>query len=293
MGKDRTPKSEKRKKKPERGEASEDETTKAKSKLNEEERIWVINLKDELRNCPDLMGVSEWDIACQAIVAKNQPLKAIHRLRRLKKFQQAYKIPQHPTVYEAIKTLHDFCHDHTDFIQAIGQDVLGRWVLSFQLKGLTNVQQQEQEVSMESEFIALYFLFAALQSDLDAVRKGTIWIGDLQDISRRTMPLSLVNGARAMCRDSYPIKVQDAPVINVPPRWSAVYALCRPFFSPHLMEKLVWGCTPELLKKVFPKHVLSKGSLGGTQSQQDILDVLEHNLTRRFDNQESFRLNIL
>lgn len=294
MGKDETHKKEKRKKGPEKGDASDHEPTKAKSQLNPDERLWVINLKDELRNCKDLVGISEWDIACHAIVAKNQPSKAIHRLRRLKKFQQAYKIPEHPTVYEAIKIIHDFSHDHPDFVQAIGQDSLGRWVLSFRLKGLSNTstQHEDPESSLESEFTALYFLLVALQPDLDAVRKGTIWIADLQDASRQNVPLSLVNGARALCRDAYPIKVQDAPCWNAPPKWSAVYVFCRPFFSPHLTEKIVWGCTPQLLKKFFPNHMLSK-DLGGTQSRHEILDALEQNLTRRFENQESFRLNIL
>lgn len=290
MAKERSPNREKRKSTED--EASQDEVVlPIKTKLNEEERLWVINLQEELRSAPDLNGISEWDIACHAIVAKNQPAKAVHRLRRLQKFRKDYKVPQHPTVYEAIQTMHDFFHAHPNFVQALGQDVLGRWVLSFQLKGLAT-SEQKPEMSVESQFTALYFLMGALQPDLEAVRKGTIWIADLQEVSRQNLPLSLVNGARALCRDAYPIKVQDAPCWNCCPKWSAVYVLCRPFFSTHLTEKLVWDCTPQVLKKFFPMRVLSK-ALGGTQSENDILDLLEENLTRRFDNQESFRLNIL
>ncbi len=293
MGMSVSPKSGKHPLEGEESKADGKKPVKLQTKLNEEERLWVIGLQEELRKSPDLDGVSEWDIACHAIVAKNQPLKAIHRLRRIKQFQQAYKVPQHPTVYEAIKTMHDFCHAHPDFIQAIGKDVSGRWVLSFQLKGLTTTDQPQGTMSLEKEFAALYFLFMSLQPDLDSVRTGTIWIGDLVDVSRQTLSLSIVNGARSLCRDAFPIKVADVPCLNAPPKLSAVYAFCRPFFSTHLYEKIVWDCTPQLLKKHFSKQVLSK-AFGGTctQSKNAILDVLEENLVRRFENQETFRLNI-
>jgi len=203
MGKERSPRNEKRKP-TKRGTVHGEKAPSLKSKLNEKERIWVIKLQEELRKAADLKEFTEWDIACHAIVAKDQPHKAVHRLRRLQKFRQAYNVPQHPTVYEAIQTMHDFCHAYSNFVQAVGQDVIGRWVLSFQLKSLANVEQQP-EMSVENQFTALYFLMGALQPDLDAVRKGTIWIGDLQDVSRQSLPLSTLNGARALCKDAYPI----------------------------------------------------------------------------------------
>lgn len=263
-----------------------------KSTLSEDERIWVIGLQEELRKIPDLDGISDWDIVCHAVVAKSDSAKAIQRLRRLKQFQQIYKVPEHPTVYEAIRTMHDFCHAHPDFIQAIGCDASGRWVLSFQLKAWTCSDQQEQgQLSAERDFAALYFLLMALQPDLESVRKGTIWIGDLEGITCQTLPLSSVRGARALCREAFPIRVEDAPCWNTPPKLSAVYAFCRPCFSPHLTEKIVWDCTPELLTKYFPKHVLCK-ALGGTQSRNEVMDVLEANLVRWFEYRETFRLNI-
>ena len=263
-----------------------------RARLSDDERLWVIGLQEELRTTPDLDEISDWDIACHAIVAKGDSAKAIQRLRRLKQFQQYYKVPQHPTVYEAIRTMHDFCHAHPDFIQAIGCDASGRWVLSFQLKAWTCPGQQEPPLlSVERELAALFFLLKALQPDLDSVRKGTIWIGDLEGITRQTLSLSSVRGARALCRDAFPIRIEDAPCWNTPPKLSAAYAFCRPFFSPHLTEKLVWDCTPELLTKHLPKHVLCR-ALGGTQSRNDVMDVLEENLARRFESQQTFRLDL-
>mmetsp|Transcript_87018 Transcript_87018/g.251336 ORF Transcript_87018/g.251336 Transcript_87018/m.251336 type:complete len:281 (+) Transcript_87018:172-1014(+) len=263
-----------------------------RSPLSDDERVWVIQLQDELRRAPNKVGktLSDWDIACHAVIAKSRPSKALHRIRRLQQFRQSYKVPQHPTVYEAIKVLHDFVDAYPSFIQAVGQDSSGRWVISYELKKFVDAEKDES--TLERDFTALYFLMMALQPDLDSVRKGTVWIGDLTDITRQDLPLTIINGARSLCRDSFPIKLQDVPCLNAPSKFSAVYALCRPFFSPKFTEKLVWDCPPLVLRRAYPKRFLGK-QLGGTQSRHQMLDLLEENLTRRFAIQESFRLNLI
>lgn len=267
---------------------------KLESKFTEEEREWVFALEAAIRNEKDLnvkkMKLSEWDLALHAVVAKDQPAKAIQRLRRLQKFKEAYQVRDDSTVYEAIRIVHDFVHAHPDFLQAFGQDELGRWVIVFQLNGLLTTGPETS--SIERKFAALYYICHALQPDLDAVRFGTVWIGDFEGITRQSLSMNIVNGGRALCRDSYPIKVKDVPCLNAPPRWSAVYAMCRPFFSRGLRDKMVYGCSPQLIQKNFPKHLLAK-ALGGTQSQHDILDLLEENIRKRFEMQETFRLNLL
>lgn len=263
---------------------------KIQSKLNDEERVWVIALENAIREARDLdrSKISDWDVACHAIVAKNDTDKAILRLRRLLKFRTAYNVPEHPSVYEAMKSVHDFIDQHPDFINALGKDALGRWILHFQLTGLTSVPYP----TIENKFTAIYFLFGAVQPDLDAVRAGTIWIGDLRDLRRENLPMVYVNASRALCRDSFPVKIKDVLCLNSPPRLSAVYAMCRPFFSPSFQEKLIMNCKPELLRKHFPSRFLSSVSMGGNQKRNEILDVLEENLKRRFDNQLNFRLNL-
>lgn len=260
--------------------------------LDGNERLWLINLQAELRKHKEVPSVSDFQLASHAAVAKDQPRKAKYRIQGLQKFRQEYNVPEHPTVYEAIKSLHEFVHARPLFVQAFGQDLQGRWVLSYQLKGLTDPSCHRHEMTTEQEFTALFFLFWAMQPDLEAVRKGSIWIGDMEGITRQNLPTPIVNGFRALCRDSFPTTVKYVTCWNVPPIFSMVYTYCRPYFSAHLAKNLVWGCPKEKLQELFPCHVLAR-SLGGTQSQNDILDALEANLTKRFENEKSFRLNII
>lgn len=278
--------------------SSSKEKVELKSKLTEQERVWVISLEDAMKEYSKSKNVdapfgklTDFDIVSHAILAKGKPEKAIHRLLRLQKFKQAYKVRDDSTVYEAIKIVQNFVHAHPSWLQAVGKDSVGRWVIFFELEGFLNDDATTTITTPEQRYAALYYVLHALQPDLDAVRNGTVWIGDLKNVTRNNLAISIVNGGRALCRDAYPIKVKDVPCLNPPPRFSAVSVMCRPFLSPDFFTKMV-GCTPQVIQQHYPKHLLSK-PLGGTQGQSGILDVLEENIHKRFETQETFKLNIL
>jgi hypothetical protein len=263
-----------------------------KEKLNDDERVWVIALEDALRNTKEDFGkVTDFDIALHAIIAKDETQKAMKRLRRLKKFKERYNVRQDNTVYEAIKIVYDFVHRHPNFLQAFNQDKFGRWTIFFNLKGLSESESSSQGGGGDERFIALYYIFHALQPDLDSVRNGTIWIGDFQDVTRQDV-LGMINGGRALCRDSYPIKIKDFPCLNSPSVISTTFAVSRPFMSQRVKEVMAINCTEPMVKKHFAKKLLSK-SLGGTQSQIEIIDILETNIKKRFEIEEVFRLKLL
>jgi hypothetical protein len=188
------------------------------------------------------------------------------------------------TIYQAMTILRKFHRAHSGFLQAFGKDeATGRHVITFSVS-------QFQKTNDETRFVALYYLLHALQPDLDSVRKGTVWIGDFTDISRDNYSLpKVVHGVRALCRDSYPIKIKDVPCLHTPGRMSAAYAMCRPFWSKKLGECIIWDCSVEVLHQHFPKSLLPP-MLGGTQKQIEMMDVLEASLKKRFETNESFVL---
>jgi CRAL/TRIO domain len=267
--------------------------------LSTEERGWTSELEGAIQNAggpaatgtgmEDLGRLSDFEIAAHAIVAKDDTDLALHRIRRMKKFREMHKIPNDgtTTVFQAIQILHKFFHAYPDFVRAFGTDKHGRHVLSFRLSALTSPPPFNH--TEEDRFAALYYLFHAMQPDLDSIRKGTIFIGDLRGVTRHTIfAHGLFGGGRALTKDSYPIRVKDFPCHHPPSRFSAVAALCWPFFSTKLAERYV-EVTTSKLGEHFPRDLLSR-DLGGTLSQADILERIENNLRRRFENAESFRL---
>jgi hypothetical protein len=262
--------------------------------LSPKERGWTTELENAIHQSVrsndeairDLGVLTDFEIAAHAIVAKDNAQLALHRIRRLKQFKQQHGIPDKTTVFHAIQIVHKFVHAYPNFIQAFGKDSYGRNTITFRLIGLTSPPPFNH--SEEDRFMALYYIFHALQPDLDSIRTGTVFVGDLEGITRQYFTYDLFTGGRALTKDSYPIKVKDFPCLSTPSMFSAVYAMCYPFFSTTLKQKYV-SCTPTQIQEHFPKSLWSK-RLGGTMTERDLLDTIEENLKRRFENEERFRL---
>ena len=276
------------KKSKKKGKNDAPETLKSTARLlSPKERGWTSELEALLQNHQDEVGkLSDFEIAAHAIVAKDNVELALHRIRRLKAFKEKYNIPNDITVFQAIQLLHKFQHAYPDFIQAIGKDGYDRYTFVFQLKSLSSPPPFNHDEN--DRFAALYFIFHALQPDLDAIRKGVVFVGDLKGVTRQFFALDLFNGTRSLTKDAYPIKVKDFPCVSSPSRFSAVYAMCMPFFSATLRQKYV-SCHTQLLQTYYSRPLLP-ARLGGTMKENEIMDLLEENLKKRFENQESFRL---
>jgi hypothetical protein len=264
------------------------ETLKSTARLlTPKERGWTNELEAALQNHRDEIGkLSDFEIAAHAIVAKDNVELALHRIRRLKTFKEKYNLPNDMTVFQAIQLLHKFQHAYPGFIQAIGNDGYNRYTFVFRLSALSSYPPFNH--TEEERFAALYFIFHALQPDLDSIRNGCIFVGDLQGITRQYFTLDLFSGGRCLTKDAYPIKIKDFPCISPPPRFSAAYAMCMPFFSATLRQKYV-KCHPKLLQTYYSKVLLPQ-RLGGIMKETEIMELLEENLKKRFENEESFRL---
>jgi hypothetical protein len=255
--------------------------------LTPKERGWINDLEVAIQNSPDDFGkLSDFELAAHAIVAKENTEIALKRIRRLSKFKETHSISSDKTVFQAIQLLHKFVHAYPGFLQAFGVDAYNRHVLAFRLQRLKSPPPFNH--SEEDLFAALYYIFHALQPDLDAIRKGTIFVGDMEGVTRQSLPLSLFNGFRSLTKESYPIKVKDFPCVSMPPRLSGAYIMCWPFFSATLRQKYV-PCTAEQLQDHFPKSLLLH-RLGGVMRETELREKLEESLKKRFENEENFRL---
>mmetsp|Transcript_3591 Transcript_3591/g.3782 ORF Transcript_3591/g.3782 Transcript_3591/m.3782 type:complete len:177 (-) Transcript_3591:100-630(-) len=69
-----------------------------------------------------------------------------------------------------------------------------------------------------------------------------------------------------LLRDSYPLKVEDIPVIDCPSGFSKVYLGVYPFLSSHFLSKLI-RITPHQLRQHFAAELLSE-RLQGTKKKK-------------------------
>jgi hypothetical protein len=267
--------------------------------LTPKERGWTMELEQAIASAPDrhdFERMSDFEVAAHAIVAKDDTALAMKRIRRLKLFKDNNSIISHEmTVFQAMQSIHKFFHAYPEFVQAVGVDTYNRQCICFKLSVLTSPPPFNHTET--ERFTALFYIFHALQPDLDAVRKGTVWLGDLEDVTRQTLmsnymiqPNALYFGGKGLTVESYPIKVKDFPCINAPTKYTqpALYMLCWPFFSKKLTKKYI-PCTQQQIKEHFPKNLLPR-SLGGTMSTQQVLEVLEEKLQKRYDTEQAFRL---
>lgn len=254
--------------------------------LTPKERGWTNELESAIHKSQEDFGrLSDFEVAAHAIVAKGDTEVALKRIRRMQIFKDTNSISHEMTVFQAIQLLHRFVHAYPDFLQAFGTDSYERHVFVFRLQCLKSPPPFNH--SEEDQLASLYYIFHALQPDLEAVRRGTIFVGDLEGVSRRSFTFSLFNGGRSLTKESYPIKVKDFPCIDTP-LFSAVYPMMLPFFSTKLRQKFV-TCPKQLLQRYLPKTLLPR-RLGGVMTETEVLEKLEESLKKRFENEEVFRL---
>eukprot|EP00536_Pseudo-nitzschia_multiseries_P018526 jgi/Psemu1/229290/e_gw1.2655.1.1 len=212
---------------------------------------------------------SDFEIAAHALRAKGDISKGLHRLKRMQIFKDAYDILDFEThsnssgndpIQPILTLMRKFICAYPEFIQKIGLDKFGRIAVQFQLSGLRWSVPAPFNHTETERFQALYYLLHATQPTLESVRRGTVWIGDLSDVTERPSP-HVYRGGRMLLRDSYPIKVEDIPVVDCPSTFSKVYITTYPFLSNHFVEKFV-RVTPEVLRSHFPLELLSDRLLG-------------------------------
>lgn len=224
---------------------------------------------------------SDLEIVAHAIRAKGDTAKALHRMRRMKQFKDMYGIPDAFVVdtnsdsdkhnaeddeeakqrqERILQLLHKvFVTAYPNFIQRIGLDRHNRVVIQFRLCELRWTQPPPFNHSDEERFQAFYYLLNAAHPTLDQIRRGTVWVGDLegiQDDVQQRPTSEIYKGGRLLLRDSYPIKVDDIPCVDCPSTFSIVYLGLYPFLSSHFLSKFVC-VTHEMLQQHFPPELLS------------------------------------
>jgi hypothetical protein len=260
--------------------------------LTEEEMGWVGDIQTTLekisrQNGEDFGKISDFELVQHVIVAKGKEDVVLKRMRRLKLFREKHGIDKIVSVYGALKMVSKFVDAHKGFLQSLGTDPMGRPIVALNFAAL---HPSQKDLEDDNRFAVFYFLLCAMQSDLFNIRNGIVVIGDFTNVTwQNNLSFGLLRGTAELCRDSFPIKVKDIPLLNAPSTMSSMYAMCWSYLSPKVVQRLHMDCSLQILKDAFPSQILPK-SLGGSQGPLDMMDHLEEALKRRFENDQSFRL---
>lgn len=210
---------------------------------------------------------TDFELATHALIGKGNTPKALKRIRRLAVFKDTYRVPDFETdndedmenaIDSVMLIIKKFLGAYPDFVKSIGMDKHGRVTMVVRLRGLRWTHPPPFNHTESDRMRAMYCLLNALQPTIESVRRGTVWIADLGGVTNRP-EATFLEGCRRLLRDSYPIRVQDIPVVRCPPVYSGAFAGTYPFWSRHFGKKFVRVDT-ETLRNHFPAQLLSNNA---------------------------------
>ena len=223
---------------------------------------------------PIPLMLNDFELSAHALISKGNSEKALHRIRRLQSFRQAYKINTHATVYQAMERISTLVNKKV--VTSFGTQA-GQSIVSIQVSRLPSI-------SIE----AIYYLLLAMTPTVDHISKGSIFILNF-DSAQKDDILKVLTPLRHLCRDSLPIKVVAVIALNAPPKLSAMNALCMPFTSRAVQQRLIRNSTTLIETQITDKSILPP-YLGGTQTLSATLQQLERSLQLRWEHQEQYRI---
>jgi len=217
---------------------------------------------------------TDFELATHALIGKGNTQKALKRIRRLQQFKEFYRVPSfdcenafdnefgedHNEINEAVieavlLCIKKFLMAYPEFIKTIGMDKHGRVTSVIRLRGLRWSRPPPFNHTESDRMRALYCLLNALQPTVEAVRRGTIWIADLGGVNERPAQ-GFWEGCRKLLKDSYPLRVEDIPVVRCPPVYSGAFAFTYPYWSRHFAQRFI-RTDPETIRNHFPKELLA------------------------------------
>lgn len=206
---------------------------------------------------------TDFELASHALIGKGNTAKALKRIKRLAAFKETYRVPDFKADNEYDKdnaieaillVVKKFLMAYPDFIKSIGMDKHGRVAVVVRLRGLRWSHPPPFNHTESDRMRALYCILNALQPTLESCRRGSVWIADLGGVTEKPAA-TFLEGCRKLLRDSYPIRVQDVPVIRCPPVYSGAFVATRPFWSRHFGQTFI-RVDSETLRKHFPAELL-------------------------------------
>lgn len=162
-----------------------------------------------------LSPVSDFEYLQHAIVAKDKVQKALGRMRNLEEFRSKYNIKEDEDPEEALRLARAFQDKFPGFLVGAGQDSEGRAVQVNESRNFFP-QKIEDEEGWRCLMAGTFHSFTALQPDVEAVRKGMLFLSDAGGAGLQNTSSEFQKRSRSSFQDSYPVRIEKIVVLDAP-----------------------------------------------------------------------------
>jgi hypothetical protein len=267
--------------------------------LTDQEIDWAMDLKAAMVKADAKFAetITDFEYAQHAIVAKEKISKGLRRIRRLQEFKQKYGILK---LNEATMTADQFREifkrleaKAPGLFTSFGREeregeAQGRHVAAMDYTTFLPVNFVT-EIDDEDLFVAFYFYLEATQPDILAVRQGVAFILQCKGIGWKNFSRDMEQKASSLYNDAYPVRITEMSVLNANRLMKIFYALCKPFLGKRVKEVFQMNAVVADVLKRYSKELLPT-TLGGMQTQMDMMDKVVDSLQTRLENKTTFKL---
>lgn len=259
--------------------------------ITEEERDWALAIKEALTKEDTELAekISDLEYVEHAIIAKDKVAKALKRMKRLEVFRKEHGISSEATAEDAVQIIQKFEASCPGMLSSYGKLEGGEYLTTFNYENFLPANFTQPE-DWKNCFAAFYYLFDAMQPDLEAVRAGIVIVCEAEGLGWKNFSLEMEKHAAHLYQDAYPIRIQKMIMLHSPTVFKAMYALCKPFLSKKVKEAIDLSGKLEAVQENYPKTVLGTDH-GGSQTISEMEEEMLKGLKLRFSNMASFQLD--
>lgn len=204
-------------------------------------------------------------------------------------FRKQYKIEKGKSGEEAIKLLKDTNEMFPGFLGSIGVDNFGRIVQLCEYKFFDPTKLKGEE-EWRTMFGAFYYMFQAMQADVESIRSGVVFAADCKGMGWSNFSFEVEKRAAEFYQDAYPIRMKHIYFLDAPKIINIMIDIVKVFLSKKIKD-VIQNISSEkyFTSGELPKHLIPVNH-GGEAKTELSLEFLERKLVLRAKNEAEFVL---
>lgn len=256
------------------------EAANPRMELTEDERNLAINLREAMKEVPELDTVTDFMCAQLALICNDDTDGAIERALHLQHFRQEYAIldtPEHGRkCFRAYLTL--FPRFHLSFTRYDDSYVMVFDNTEF------NGSLVKTEEHVRTWLGGSYYTCNCFCPDFESIRNGAMIVLECQGYAwKKSFDLKDIKRLWVELASVYPMTFNKMKYFNPTSAMNIVVSMLRPFLPAHLRSRLEFVQLEQRLDTLYLQPTVQ-------EANQRLLGRIEETLRMRYQNEQSFRL---